>query len=246
MNSTPPQIPVKALPLDHALPHFAARLKGIGPVRMVALGSSSTAGEGDVPPYPHRLEVLLRTTRNNGRIDIINRGLSGEEAPKERDRIDTDVLPEQPCLVIWQIGTNCVWQSAADHPPSHQKTIGALQDGIERLKQAGSIDIILMDLQYLPAVLTPATIDAADKMVEAIAAVAQKKSVNLFRRFDLMKRWYEIGKVSFEQMVNPTDDKRLHQSEWATRMVSIALHDVIVGAVDTSRTGLALSRTPSS
>ena len=45
-----------------------------------------------------------------------------------------------------------------------------------------------MDLQYVPAVLTPATIDASNAMVEAIAEVAQQKSVNLFRRFDLMKR----------------------------------------------------------
>jgi hypothetical protein len=234
MNTTPPQIPIKALPLDYQLPHFAARLKGTGPIRMVALGSSTTAGEGDIPPYPHRLEVLLRGSLNSRWIDILNRGLGGEEAPKERDRIDTDVLPEQPCLVIWQIGTNCVWQSAADHPPTHEATIEALEDGIEKLKKGGAIDIILMDLQYLPAVLTPATIDAADRMVEAIAGVAEKKTVNLFRRFDLMKRWHDIGKFSFEQVVDPTDDKRLHQSEWATKMVSIALHDVIIEAVNKS------------
>jgi hypothetical protein len=234
MNTTPPQIPIKALPLDYQLPHFAARLKGTGPIRMVALGSSTTAGEGDIPPYPHRLEVLLRGSLNSRWIDILNRGLGGEEAPKERDRIDTDVLPEQPCLIIWQIGTNCVWQSAADHPPTHEATIEALEDGIEKLKKGGAIDIILMDLQYLPAVLTPATIDAADRMVEAIAGVAEKKTVNLFRRFDLMKRWHDIGKFSFEQVVDPTDDKRLHQSEWATKMVSIALHDVIIEAVNKS------------
>jgi hypothetical protein len=35
-------------------------------------------------------------------------------------------------------------------------------------------------------------------------------------------------------MVDPTDDKRLHQSEWATKMVSIALHDVITEAVNKS------------
>jgi GDSL-like Lipase/Acylhydrolase family len=233
MNSTPPQIQVKSQPLDYELPHFVARLKGTGVIKMVALGSSSTAGEGDNPAYPHRLEMLLRGNFNR-RIDILNRGLGGEEAPKERDRIDAEVLTEEPCLVIWQIGTNCVWQSAADHPPSHDETIDALEDGIERLKQAGTIDIILMDLQYLPAVLTPATIDATNAMVLAIADVAREKSVNLFKRFELMKCWYEIGKFSFEQMVDPTDPARLHQSEWATRMVSVALRDVILDAVHKS------------
>jgi hypothetical protein len=203
MNSTPPQIPVQPLPLDYGLPHFAVRLKGAASIKMLALGSSTTAGEGDIPPYPNRLDRLLRESFNKRMIGILNRGLGGEEAPKERNRIDADVVPEQPCLVIWQIGTNCVWQSAPDDPPSHEKTIDALGDGIELLKKPGTIDIVLMDLQYLPAVLTPATIDAASKMVKAIADVAVEKSVNLFRRFDLMERRIEVGKYSFEQMVNP-------------------------------------------
>jgi hypothetical protein len=104
------------------------------------------------------------------------------------------------------------------------------------LKTPGAIDIILMDLQYLPAVLTPVTIDATNEMVKAIADVAAEKSINRFRRFDLMKRWSEVGRCSFEQMVNPTDDKRLHQSEWSTKMVAEALRKVIVDAVNKSGT----------
>jgi hypothetical protein len=231
MNSTPPQIPVQPLPLGFGLPNFSARLKGAGAIKMVSLGSSTTAGEGDIPPYPSRLEKLLRESFDGRMIDILNRGVGGEEAPKERKRIETDVLPEQPCLVIWQIGTNCVWQSAADHPPSHKDTIDALEEGIEVLKKQGMIDIILMDLQYLPAVLTPVTIDATNEMVKAIADLAAKKSTNLFRRFDLMKRWNEVGRYSFEEMVNPTDDKRLHQSEWSTKKVAEALRQVIVDEV---------------
>ena len=99
------------------------------------------------------------------------------------------------------------------------------------LKKQGTIDIILMDLQYLPAVLTPVTIDATNEMVKAIADLAAKKSTNLFRRFDLMKRWNEVGRYSFEEMVNPTDDKRLHQSEWSTKKVAEALRQVIVDEV---------------
>src|ERR1700742_3002532 len=118
MNTTPPQIPVRPVPLEHELSNLIARLAGTGPIKMVALGSSSTAGEGDIPPYPHRLEMLLRPRLSNRRIDVLNRGLGGEEAPKEADRIAEDVLAENPCLVIWQVGTNSVWQSAADNPPS--------------------------------------------------------------------------------------------------------------------------------
>lgn len=228
MNSNPPQIPVQPLPLQYELPNFVAKLWNTGPVRMVALGSSSTAGEGDIPPYPHRLEMLLRPRLANRRIDVLNRGLIGEEAPKEFERIEGDVLAENPCLVIWQIGTNCVWQSEPDKPPSQQQTIEALRRGIDLLKKQGSIDIVLMDLQYLPAMLTPAISEATKAMVEAIAKVAAEKEVNLFQRFELMKRWSEVGKFSFDQMVNPLDDKRLHQSEWATNTLAYALRDVIL------------------
>jgi hypothetical protein len=68
-------------------------------------------------------------------------------------------------------------------------------------------------------------------MIKAIADVAAEKSINLFRRFDLMKRWNEVGRYSFELMVNPIDDTRLHQSEWSTKMVAEALRKVIVDKV---------------
>ena len=40
-------------------------------------------------------------------------------------------------------------------------------------------------------------------------------------------------------MVNPTDDKRLHQSEWATGMLAYALRDVILDAL--KKSGMSMS-----
>jgi lysophospholipase L1-like esterase len=160
MNSTPPAIPVLPVPLAYGMPNLAESLAGDNVTKIVVLGSSSTAGEGNIVPYPHRLELGLRDSysKRDGRpyhmIDVINRGIGGEEAPKERDRLQ-DVLKEAPCLVIWQIGTNSVWQSAADDPPPLEETIEKLRSGIEQLKEARTIDIILMDLQYTPALLRP-------------------------------------------------------------------------------------------
>jgi hypothetical protein len=245
MNSTPPAIPVLPSPLAHELSHLAKSLSCdkpvepaqlAKPIRIVALGSSSTAGEGTVVPYPHRLEMKLRDTysKRDGHpyrmIDVINRGIGGEEAPKERQRLK-GVLNDEPCLVIWQIGTNSVWQGAADDPPSLETTIRELRSGIQELKDAGNVDIILMDLQYVPALLTPATLAATNKMVLAIGDVAQQMRVNLFQRFKLMKAWHEIARIPLDQLVNPDDPYRLHQSEWATQEISGKLHEVICGAV---------------
>jgi lysophospholipase L1-like esterase len=228
MNSTPPQIPVAPFPLGRGLPNLHAKLTSGELTRIVALGSSTTAGEGGIVPYPPRLEMMLRESFPARTIDVLNRGIGGEEAPKEQQRLQKDVIAEHPCLVIWQIGTNSVYQSAADNPPSQAVTIAALRAGIEEIERVGGIDIILMDLQFLPAVLTPATRDAADNVVRSIAAVADDMKVNLFRRYQLMHDWHHLAKFSFNQMVDPKDPARLHQSEWATQSVSNALLNLIV------------------
>jgi uroporphyrinogen-III synthase len=50
-------VPAAFVTLRHSLPYLFEALHGKGPVRIVAIGSSSTAGRGDVVPYPHRLEM---------------------------------------------------------------------------------------------------------------------------------------------------------------------------------------------
>jgi hypothetical protein len=90
MNSSPPQIPVQPAPFEYDLPNLADAIEAAGGVRIVALGSSTTAGEGGIVAYPYRLEAALRDKYANPRIDVINRGVAGEEAPKERHRSRRD------------------------------------------------------------------------------------------------------------------------------------------------------------
>jgi lysophospholipase L1-like esterase len=220
MNSSPPKIPLQPIPFAYDLPNLAQAIEASGNVKIVALGSSTTAGEVGIVAYPYRLEVSLREKYANQRIDVINRGVGGEEAPMELARMNRDVIAEKPSVVIWQMGTNAVWQSKEDNPPSYDETIAALRDGIEYLRQEGAIDIILMDPQYVPAMLTDATKNATYRMVSAIADVSREKKVNLFRRFELMKGWHEVAQISFDQIVDPNDDKRLHDSDWATQRLS--------------------------
>lgn len=49
-------IPAQPVPFRYPLRHFADRLKSGGAIKVVAIGSSTTAGKGAVVPYPHRLE----------------------------------------------------------------------------------------------------------------------------------------------------------------------------------------------
>jgi lysophospholipase L1-like esterase len=232
MNSSPKQTPVQPAPLEYGLKNFLAALGGTKAVKIVALGSSTMEGEGGIVAFPYRLEAALRKAYQDRHpnqrrmIDVINRGIGGEEAPQELKRMGQDVLVEKPCLVIWQIGTNAVWQKNADTPTA-EKTICALREGIDQLQEAGQIDIVLMDLQYTPAMLTPELLSATNAMVSAIAKVASEKKVNLFRRFALMKAWHEIGQIPIEALVDQSDGNRLHDSDWATASLAFALSELM-------------------
>ena len=212
MDSDPSQIPVVPIPFEHGLAHFARSLAR-GQARIVAIGSSTTAGEGNIKAYPERLLSFLQAEYPNAGIAMVNKGVGGQEAPVELQRFDTDVIAEQPDLVIWQVGTNAVWQSPDQKPPSFDETTAAIRDGLVKLRDETAADVILMDLQYVPAVLTPAKKDKATAMVEAISELARDAGVNVFRRFAFMKGLYQVEQVSFDRMVDPTDETRLHDSD---------------------------------
>ena len=230
-----PNIPAQPAALRHPLSNVAKWLNGSGPLKIVAIGSSSTAGEGGIVPYPFRLEMALRDPNNwqaardkvDGRmIDVINRGKIGDEAPGELKRMDNDVIAEHPALVIWQVGTNAAWKG-----DDFGAVAAAIDSGLKRLLRTTTIDVVLMDLQYAPAVLTKDKIEAARSMVSLISRAADANPpVNVFRRFELMSRWHSDEKISFDRMIDPTDSDRLHMSDWAAQRIAQALCEVIVAA----------------
>jgi hypothetical protein len=200
MDSDPSQIPVEPIPFEHGLTHFAQSLAR-GQAKIVAIGSSTTVGRGDIAAYPGRLLSFLQKEYPKANTAMVNKGVSGQEAPVEFQRFDTDVIAEKPDLVIWQVGTNAIWQSPNLNPPppSFDETTSAIHDGLVKLRNQTQADVILMDLQYVPAVLTPAKKDNAIAMVKAISELA-RDGVNVFRRFAFMKGLSEVEQVSFDRM----------------------------------------------
>lgn len=181
-NPGNPRIPVQPTALRHRLRHLAAALSANRPVTIVAIGSSSTAGEGDVTPYPPLLEAALRKDYGD-EVKVINKGRGGEEAADELARFHKDVLDLKPDLVIWQVGTNAVWNGE-----SLDRTILSVWRGLDLLANLPT-DVILMDLQYVPALLTPDRAALAEQMVSLIAeaAATARAPVSVFRRFAMMR-----------------------------------------------------------
>jgi hypothetical protein len=226
-DTLPPcEIPANLIRFDRPLFHLAKQLEGTGPIKIVAIGSSSTAGEGNtIAPYPGRLETALRLRFPGRTINVINKGQGGQEAPEEFKRFEEDVITQVPVLTIWQVGTNAIFHDGYDL----DDVAAVIDAGLKRLSGL-AMDVVLMDLQYAPAILLPGKIAGTQCMVKLIAESAKKASVNVFRRFALMRHWNRDDKIPMDQMITNDDGKNLHQSDWCTNCVVQALDTLIADA----------------
>jgi lysophospholipase L1-like esterase len=202
--------PVCSTPLDvirliHPLQHVAQKLSAGDALTIVAIGSSSTAGAGASSPahsYPSQLALDLRNRFPKTTITMINRGINGEEVADMLKRFD-QVIAAKPDLVLWQLGTNSVIR---EHQiPDHAAAIRA---GLERIRATGA-DVVLIDPQYAPKVIVK---PEAEHMVELIATTAKRENVDLFRRYEVMKHWYNDDHIKFESFVSPDG---LHMNDWS-------------------------------
>jgi hypothetical protein len=221
-------LPDEVIGFKYPLPRLAAALRK-EPVRIVAMGSSSTAGREDVVAYPHWMEMYLRRDTGNARIDVLNRGRGGEEADKELPRFKTDIFAEAPSLVIWQVGTNAVFRS---NEFDFEKVVAAIESGLDQLRsRSEDMDVMLIDPQYVPAMLLDDKADLSERMVARISAAAERLKVNVFHRWALMRHWHVHNNIAFDRMIDPTDPDRLHQSDGSTLRLSRGLSNTIRKAV---------------
>jgi hypothetical protein len=228
MPSKSPTIPIPVLPTPfrHGMPRLAGRLAGVGAIKIATLGSSTFAGVHGIVPFPQRLEVALRSQYSGRNFDVLNRGVGGEEAPDELRRMQRDVIDERPAVVIWQVGTNAVWKKQ-----DLDATANAIRAGLAMLAQA-FVDIVLMDPQYVPALLTPDKVEGAHRMVALIEQAATEASVpvNIFKRFDLMRNQHEVERISYDRVLDPDDFDRLHHSDWSVNRTAWLLKDTMAAA----------------
>ena len=216
--------------LGFRLPRVARRLAAGQPVKIVALGSSSTYGAGastSAGAYPNRLAEELSRQFPANEISVLNRGVNGEVITDMLARLDRAVIAEKPDLVLWQLGTNSVLQDKS-LPPHAQY----LHEGLERLKRGGA-DVILIDLQYAPKVLAHG---GCDGMVSLISAAAKSEHVSVFHRFELMRHWYSVEHLPFETFISSDG---LHMNDWSYACLAKALAMAIAQAASQPATTAA-------
>jgi lysophospholipase L1-like esterase len=212
---------------DFPLPRTARLLVSGLPIKIVALGSSSTYGAGAstrAASYPSRLAEELIRRFPGQKFTVLNRGISGEDISDMLARLDTAVIREKPDLVLWQLGTNSVLDGKAMRPQA-----SLLREGLARLKATGA-DVVLIDPQYVPRVIAKRH---ADEMVSLIAITAREERVDHFRRFDLMRHWHETEHLPFKRFVSPDG---LHMNDWSYACLAKGLGLAIAEATERSTT----------
>lgn len=215
--SVPPEFARFELPLTQTSRQIASG----SPVKIVAIGSSSTFGAGASTPrhsYPSRLAAELAQEFVDHEFIVMNRGANGDIATGMIARFEADVIAERPDLVLWQVGTNSLLRGDLMYP--HWSL---LQGGIARLKAAGA-DVVLIDPQYAPRVLARPNIDG---MLALMEQTARLKAVNLFRRFALMRHWHEVQRMPFTAFLSPDE---LHLNDFSYACVAHAMRNAIAEA----------------
>lgn len=150
------------------------------PLKVLAIGSSSTVGVGASSPvasYPVVLENDLEGFLHGFDVEMITRGLSGESANEAAQRLKLEVAENRPDLVVWQVGTNDAMARVEESEFS-----ALLRETLTWLAQ-NRVDVVLIDPQYVERL---AEDDNYVAIVKAIAAIAREKRVLLVQRFEAM------------------------------------------------------------
>ena len=220
--------------LTDELPKTRAALFSGKPLRIVALGSSSTGGAGASGArfnYPSRLAVDLAAREPKATFEIINRGVNGEDVWENMKRLEPDVLAAKPDLVIWQFGTNAIL-----HDIDYDDFDRTAQEGIDRMRAAG-IEILLMDLQYSPRVIE---VPAHLRMLEHFDALGARNHLPVFHRYAVMKHWAEEMGTDYVSMISSDG---LHMNDRSYACLGERLADAIVGDGPVHHTRVSAART---
>jgi lysophospholipase L1-like esterase len=179
-------VPTEWQELRHALPRMARLVREKQPVRILAIGSSSTAGVGASVPahaYPPRLKAALERLMPGTEVTVRNDGIGGEVASTTLLRMKRAVEDWNPDVVLWQLGTNDAMRGVTAEAFS-----GILREGSDFVLNHGR-DLVLIDPQFFPGVPSQ---DVYLQFVQGIERVSAEKRIPLMRRYGIMRFWQAL------------------------------------------------------
>jgi acyl-CoA thioesterase-1 len=193
-------VPPEFVSMPAPLRHTRAAFKAGKPIRIVALGTSSTAGTGAATradAYPAKLQSELSRLLPGAKIVVINQGIGGQSTRQMVDRIEDDVVALEPTLVVWQTGTVDTVNNIDVEEFGH-----SLSQGIDILRKE-DIDVVLMNMQYSRRMELLLNYEPYDDMMGAVAA---QSDVAVFDRLGIMKYWAYSGRFDYDNV--PRNERR--------------------------------------
>jgi acyl-CoA thioesterase I len=186
--------PAEMTEVSVKLPHLAQRLRARERVNIVAVGGASTSGKAAGSPdlaYPHRLQLALADFFPEVPITVVNKGVPRQSTRQMLERFATDVIPEDPILVVWETGI-----SDAVRGIEVDDFAAALQIGIEDIKNR-AIDILLVDMQFSRST---ATVIDFERYLNTLHRVGDLNGIYVFPRFEMMRYWSEQNMFNFDEI----------------------------------------------
>lgn len=190
-------VPPELLRTAYPLPRVAAKLQRGEALRIVAIGSSSTAGTGassSRATYPSQLQADLVELFPKAMVTVINRGVPGDIASTMLARFKRDALDLKPDLIIWQTGTNSALGGG-----DVERFTENVRRGI-RMARERKIDLMLMGPQFAPRF---ESVWNRMSYMEHLRKLADAERVPMFPRYEVMKHWVKSGQFTTNTMINP-------------------------------------------
>lgn len=214
-------------------PATGRALRAGTPVRIVAFGSSSTEGVGASSPaasYPAQLQAMLSAQFPGTPVEVVNKGIGGEDLIEMAARLDRDVLGLAPTLVLWQVGTNDILRGRDPLP------FGVLlAQSIARLQAAG-IEVLLIDPQTFPR---EAELAAFTGIVAQLRAAAKTAGAGVVPRHDAMRHWLDGGQFTYATMLSPDG---LHMTDASYRCLASLVAQILTAPPPTAGAGDGATR----
>jgi acyl-CoA thioesterase I len=200
------------------LPKTAKALAGGQKVVIAALGGASTLGvaaSGADLAWPARFAAALARKFPSAHLKVTNLAVARQTAKRAAERLDRDVLPLKPALVIWETGT-----MEAVRGLDVDEFRETLQAGIDKMRDAG-VEVALMNMQFSRD--TDAMIHFEPYLL-AIRELADANDVPLFRRHEIMRHWAETGLLNLRAR---DDEKRRHLAAKLYDCIGRAMADFV-------------------
>jgi hypothetical protein len=219
-------VPERFYAFEPQLTKTTKALAGGRSVVIPVLGGASTVGLAAGKPdlaWPARLAAALEARFPSARTRVVNLAMTRQTAKRAAERLDRDVLPLKPTLVIWETGT--MEAVRGTQIEEFRKTI---ETGITEMR-AAKAEVILMNMQFSRD--TDAIIDFEPYLI-AMSETADVNDVPLFRRHDIMRHWAESGVLDLRTR---EPDKSRHVAARLYDCIGRAMADFITRGIPTPR-----------